>query len=186
MNNIKIIAALGVLAAATAGTAHAQAQSPQQSVTKLERSMRDMANRLGSEKLDPNQARPIYEGKLSVDPKKDPWRPVTSEWMAQQTQHDPYLHKNSFSTRVAVDYNGDGHIDAAQMYQNSKQAAVIVTFGGPKPNPPAIVFKTDVKFGGGEEIVAAGRNRILLSIPDAAAYLLFMDRTGPKLISYGE
>src|SRR3546814_13252431 len=78
------------------------------------------------------------------------------------------------------------HSDTAQMVNNSRQGAVFVTFGGPNRRAPALAFKIDRPFTGGEEIRAAGRNRILLTIPDVSEHLLFMDRIGPKVINFGE
>lgn len=174
------------IAAILSVPAFAQSSEAQRSVAALERSMQQAAARLGTARLDPKEARAPYQGNLNIDPAKDAWRPVTSEAMRQATAQDPWLNKAKFSVAALVDFDGDGKMDTAQMVQNSRQSAVIVTFGGPARRPPVIAYKSDTLFGGGEEIRAAGRNRILLTIPDVSEQLLFMDRTGPKVISFGE
>src|SRR3546814_6110751 len=83
--------------------------------------------------------------------------------MRQATSKDAFLTKPRFSVSANVDFDGDGHIDTAQMVNNSRQGAVFVTFGGPNRRAPALAFKIDRPFTGGEEIRAAGRNRILRS-----------------------
>src|SRR3546814_4204432 len=84
----------------------------------------------------PAEARPPYQGKVNVDPSKDAWRPVTSEAMRQATSKDAFLTKPRFSVSANVDFDGDGHIDTAQMVNNSRQGAVFVTFGGPNRRAP--------------------------------------------------
>src|SRR3546814_12002803 len=83
--------------------------------------------------------------------------------MRQATSKNAFLTKPRFSVSANVDFDGDGHIDTAQMVNNSRQGAVFVTFGGPNRRAPALAFKIDRPFTGGEEIHAAGRNRILSS-----------------------
>lgn len=166
----------------------AQTLSPQQSVVEQDRLMRANAVRLGNMRLDPAQAQAPYRGSINLDARKDPWRAVTSAQMVAsvRAQNDPYLLKTGYSLRAMVDYDGDGVIDVAQAVNNSRQGAVMITFGGPKPRPPVIAFKMDSKFEAGEEIIAAGRNRVAVYIPDARSHLLFLDRTGPKVITFGE
>lgn len=183
MKTLKIIAAITSLAAAT--PALAQTGNPSQSAAEMDRAMRAQAARLGSVAIDPSKTRPIYNGTLRIDPRTDPWRPVTNEGM-HQTNQDPWTSKPTYSLRIAVDFDGDGNIDAAQAYNNSKQGAVIVTFGGPKPRAPLVVYKSDRQFHSGEEIVAAGRNRILVNVPDARSILLFMYRGQPRIMVYGD
>src|SRR3546814_19046962 len=99
--------------------------------------------RLGNARLNPAEARPPYQGKVNVDPSKDAWRPVTSEAMRQATSKDAFLTKPRFSVSANVDFDGDGHIDTAQMVNNSRQGAVFVTFGGPNRRAPQLAFKID-------------------------------------------
>src|SRR3546814_3755242 len=101
------------------------------------------------------------------DPSKEAWRPFTSEAMRHATSKDAFVTKPRFSVSANVDLDGDGHIDTAQMVNNSRQGAVFVTFGGPNRRAPALAFKIDRPFTGGEDIRPAGRNRILLTIPQA-------------------
>ena len=177
---------MGVAAIVTSATAFAQSGDAKSSVAQMERAMQQTAARLGSARLNPAEAKAPYQGKVTVDPSKDAWRPVTSEAMRQATSQDAWLTKPRFSVTASVDFDGDGHIDTAQMVNNSRQGAVFVTFGGPNRRAPALAFKIDRPFTGGEEIRAAGRNRILLTIPDVSEQLLFMDHSGPKVIKFGE
>src|SRR3546814_15718638 len=101
--------------------------------------------------------------------------------MRQATSKNAFLTKPRFSVSANVDFDGDGHIDTAQMVNNSRQGAVFVTFGGPNRRAPALAFKIDRPFTGGAEIRAAGRHRILLTLPDVSEHLIFMDRSGPKV-----
>lgn len=184
MKTLKFI--LAVSLAAGAFPAFAQSSEAQRSVAQMERAMQQTAARLGTARLNPAEARGPYQGKLNVDPSKDAWRPVTSEAMRQATAQDAWLTKPRFSVTASVDFDGDGHNDTAQMFNNSRQGAVLVTFGGPNRRAPVVAYKVDRPFTGGEEIRAAGRNRILVTIPDVSEQLLFMDRSGPKVISFGE
>lgn len=183
MKTLKIILALSAIAAASPVVA--QSGEAQRSVAQMERAMQQSAARLGAARLDPKDAHAPYTGKNNIDPAKDAWRPISSDSMRQATAHDAWLNKPRFSVTANVDFDGDGKMDTAQMVNNSRQAAVIVTFGGGR-RPPVVAFKMDGQFGGGEEIRPAGRNRILLTIPDASEQLMFMDRSGPKVISYGD
>src|SRR3546814_18903884 len=101
--------------------------------------------------------------------------------MRQATSKDAFLTKPRFSVSANVDFDGDGHIDTSQMVNNSRQGAVFVTFGGPNRSAPAIAFKIDRPFTGGDEIPDDGRNRILLTPTDVSEPLLFMVRSEPTI-----
>src|SRR3546814_18495763 len=121
---------LAVRLDAGAGPASAPAGDAKSSVAPMERAMQQTAARLGNGRLNPAEARPPYQGKVNVDPSKNAWRPVTSEAMRQATSKDAFLTKPRFSVSANVDFDGDGHIDTVQMVNNSRQDAVVVTFGG--------------------------------------------------------
>src|SRR3546814_12376770 len=127
MKTLKFI--LAVSLAAGAVPAFAQAGDAKSSVAQMERAMQQTAARLGNARLNPAEARPPYQGKVNVDPSKDAWRPVTSEAMRQATSKDAFLTKPRFSVSANVDFDGDGHIDTAQMVNNSRQERKSVVKG---------------------------------------------------------
>lgn len=177
-----ISAALGLLIAASPTLA--QVMTPAQAIAAHERSARATAQKLGSARINPRKLSPIYQGRLQIDARHDPWIPMTNKAM-NRTNTDQYTRKARYSLQVQVDFNGDGHADTAYIANNSRQAAVIVNLGG-QARRSIIAYKQDGTFIAGEEIFAAGRNRILVNVPGASQHLLLMANGQPRVVNYGE
>ena len=184
--------------------AFAQPVDPAEHVLEMEKGYRQFAAKLGNTVLDANEAQRSDEkgrGAAGLNLKDHPWRLVTQETMDQARQ-DPWLAKESYSLTIAVDYDGDGHDDIAQMYNSGQfiydpatpdvesdlYGGVIVHFGGPKAKDrtPQVAYVSDQGFLGAEEIYRSGDNRILLVFPDSRMILLFRDGRVPKAIVHGE
>ncbi len=126
-----------------------------------------------------SDAQGAYLGEIgTIDPAKDPWRVVTQEYMLKNTEN-PNYRPDRFSIAVQVDYDGDGTMDTARMYTNSKQSAVVVKYGDSGRNE--VIYKQDGLFGEGQQIFAAG-NRIALMTPDEG-YVLMARQQGKPVIS---
>lgn len=110
------------------------------------------------------KAWPASTNTRNLDPKKDPWKPVTSQEMAAYGGQ-----KRAYQTSIMVDYNKDGVQDRAYIANNSSQGAVIVELGGKKGTVIAYKFEGGMK--GGEEIAPAG-NRIVLQFPEVNVLIL--------------
>lgn len=135
------------------------------------------AQDLADERVTETQG--AYLGEIgTIDPAKDPWRVVTQEYMLENTGN-PNYRPDSFSIAVQVDYDGDGTMDTARMYTNSKQSAIVVKYGGSGRNE--VVYKQDGLFSEGQQIFAAG-NRIALMTPDEG-YVLMLRQQGKPVIS---
>lgn len=173
MKNIIIIAALMAGAAPVA----AMAQDSTDMGNEVQAIYAAQAKDLANESIGETQG--AYLGSIgTVDAAKDPWRVVTQEYMLQNTEN-PNYRPDRFSIAVQVDYDGDGTMDTARMYTNSKQSAVVVKYGATGRNE--VVYKQDGQFGEGEQIFAAG-NRIALMIPDQG-YVLMMRQNDKPVIS---
>lgn len=116
-----------------------------------------------------------------VDAAKDPWKLVTQQSMLASTE-DPYFRVPNYSLAVQLDFNGDGQQDVARMYNNSKQGAVVVTYGG--SGKREIVYKTDRPFANAEQIFAAG-NRIVVNYPEVSAVVLVHENGKPQAYAIG-
>lgn len=162
-----------VLALGLTASAPAFAQSNQ---AEADAGLRQIAASVGNAKLT-SRPEPIYRGRTTVDPTRDPWIPITAQSMAKSVE-DPALRRSSYMLTAKVDYDGDGVMDTAVLANNSTQGAVVVRFGAPGKRP-MVVYKMDGRFTGAQEIVAAGRNRILLSFPGSSLAILSMEGGRP-------
>jgi len=127
-------------------------------------------------------AQPRLEGRgenairgQNVDPAKDPWQPMSSQRMAAAAA--PGTAKKSYSLSASVDWNGDGVTDIAYLASNRTQIAVIVRLGA--NNGTAIAFRTPGAWGAGEELVAAGRRRLILNTPESTVAILSAESGKP-------
>jgi len=121
-------------------------------------------------------------GRENVDQRRDPWRPVTQQQMLAATQ-DPIFKVPNYSLQVQVDFNRDGQMDVARMYNNSRQGAIIVAYGG--LNRSEVIYKTNEPFSSGQQIIAAGRNKIVLNFPEARSVVLVQEGGAAKAYSIG-
>jgi hypothetical protein len=112
-----------------------------------------------------------------ADTARDPWRPVTSQQMAQEQVGD--ARKKTYSVSTKVDYNGDGIPDTAYIANNSRQGAVIVQLGGNKGQ--VVAFRSSSPFGSGQEIVAGGKRRIGLVYPESSVVVLTSEGGKPAV-----
>ena len=96
-----------------------------------------------------------------IDPKTDPWKVVTQQDMAAATSIATD-RVSDFNLSTRLDFDGDGQVDTVRMYNNSKQGAIVVSYGG--RDTREVVYKQDVTFGDAQQIFAAG-NRIILAAP---------------------
>lgn len=115
----------------------------------------------------------------AVDAKSDPWKPVTSQQMAQVTRS-----RQAYQTAVSVDYNGDGVADRAYIANNSKQGAVIVELGGGKGT--VVAYKTNDKLMGGQELAPAGKRRLVLQFPESSVMVLTSEGGKPQVFYIGD
>ena len=118
---------------------------------------------------------------IRVDAATDPWKLVTQQSMLASTE-DPYFRVPNYSLAVQVDFNNDGQQDVATMYNNSKQGAVVVTYGG--SGKREIVYKTERTFSNAEQIFAAG-NRIVVNYPEVSAVVLVQEDGKPQAYAIG-
>lgn len=118
---------------------------------------------------------------IRVNAAEDPWKLVTQQSMLASTE-DPYFRVPNYSLAVQVDFNNDGQQDVATMYNNSKQGAVVVTYGG--SGKREIVYKTDRPFSNAEQIFAAG-NRIVVNYPEVSAVVLAQENGKPQAYAFG-
>ena len=153
-------------------------------VAEHDRQVRETAARLGRVKITKLHLQPPYLSETDIDPDQDPWVPVTQAAM-KASNVDPFTQKEVYSLTANIDFDRDGVADLAQMANNSRQGAVIVTFGGKPDRPPLVAFESDERFLAGEEILPAGRHRVLLNIPGARQHLLVMNKREPRVASYG-
>ncbi len=181
---MKTLAISAVIGALLAIPAIAQTLTPAQAQAQQEQQLRSTAAQVGVMKIEPSWGRAPGEGVATIPESKDPWRAVTVQQMAAAVKGDPYLMKRNYSLQVAVDFNADGKPDVARIVNNSRQGAVIVYLGG--GGAPVVAYKQNGQLLGGEEIVVAGKNRILLNVPGVNSHLLFMRGGKPQVITYGE
>lgn len=73
-------------------------------------------------------AYPVGYGTKPIDPRTDPWRPVSDATVRPLLT--PKQRRARHAHRVVVDYDGDGIADAAWMVTNSRQMGVLVRLGG--------------------------------------------------------
>lgn len=156
--------------------------------SRAERDMIAWAARLGRARIKPEDLEPLNESGLSLDTSHQPSVLVTQQQMRdlQRGSDNPWTQKATYSIRVNVDFDADGHPDVAQMVTNSRQSAVIISFGGPRPRPPMVAYRGDFVFGPGEEIVAAGRNRVMLNISELGFVLMLLHEGEPRIYRTGE
>lgn len=115
----------------------------------------------------------------NVDAKRDPWKPVTPQQMAQATNT-----RQAYQVSATVDYNGDGVPDRAYIANNSKQGAVIVELGGGKGS--VVAYKTNDQLLGGQEIAAAGKRRLVLQFPESSVMVLTSEGGKPQVFYIGD
>jgi hypothetical protein len=110
---------------------------------------------------------------------KTPWRPVTSQEMAQ-AQGDRRTYKLS----TQVDYNGDGTPDTAYIATNGTEGAVVVQLGGNKGT--VVAFRSPQQLLGGQELASAGRRRIALNFPESSVVVLTAESGKPSVYYLGD
>ena len=109
----------------------------------------------------------------------NPWKPVTQQQMAETSGE-----RRNFQMAIQVDYNGDGIPDRAYMANNSQQGAVIVELGGNKGR--VIAFKGIGPFKTGQELIAAGKRRIVLQFPESSHVVLTSEGGKPAVYYLGD
>ena len=169
--------ALGLLAAAPSP---ASAAAPAE--TKCQ--ARSPGASLRNELVDPRQTEAAYHGRLQLDPRRDLWSPVTQAETHRANKNSPF-EKPFYCLRVRVDYDRDGHVDVAELVNNSRQGAVLVTFGGPLRRAPLVIYKRDEWFASGEEIKADGQHRVELNQPEVGVVTLLMQGGRPRAMYTG-
>lgn len=121
-----------------------------------------------------------YFGELGVlDPRRDRWEIITQESMLNRTPNPNYI-PDKFSLSARIDYNRDGVIDLVQMYENSRQAAVIVEDGA--SGRSRVIYSQDGHFTEAEQIFPSGEHMVMLNIPDSG-YILMLQHDGKPMIS---
>jgi hypothetical protein len=172
-----ILAAIAICAAAT--PVLAQDGLPADFQRTMDASVRSGAGRFATAQVRPNTT---IRNLGAVG--RDAWRPVTQQTMLSGTDY-PKIRGYAYAVETPVDFDGDGVMDVARMVNSANEGAVIVTFGD-KRKQPMIVFRSDRRFGNGEGLFAAGRNRLLVNIPEARQHLLFLQGGTPKVYTIGD
>jgi len=162
--NTKTIAAALLGIAVMAGPAFAQTKT-----------FAEMAQGMGSGDL--GKAWPVGYKQPAVA--KTPWRPVTSQEMAQSQNT-----KRAYKLSAQVDYNGDNVADTAYLATNGTQGAVVVQLGGGKGT--VVAFRSPEPMLGGQELAAAGRRRIALNFPESSVVVLSAETGKPAVYYIGD
>lgn len=115
---------------------------------------------------------------------RDPWRPVTQAMMSANVDY-PKIRGYVYAIEATVDFDGDNIPDVARLVNNSREGGVIVTFGD-KRKQPMVVFRSNRLFGSGEGLFAAGRNRLVVNIPEARQHVLYLQDGAPKVHTIGD
>lgn len=172
---MKFIRMLTALIATTTLCGVASAQSLDGSVAK-------MATRIGAAAKLSAKPQSAINGKLAPVTAADPLLPMTVAKMAATLP--PGEARKFYSLTTRVDYNGDGIEDVAYMAENSTQIAVVVQLGGNKGKVNA--YQANGQWGGGAEIVPAGKRRILVNFPESSVVVLSAESGKPAAYFYGE
>lgn len=157
--------------AGAAGEAKCQARPPGTS-------MRD-------EPVSPAKTEAAYHDRLQLDPRRHPWVPITQVETHQANKDSPF-EKPFYCLKARVDYNRDGYLDTAELVNNSRQGAVLVTFGGSRHRAPLVIYKRDERFQSGEEIRADGKYRVELNQPEIGTVTLLMQGSRPRAMYIGD
>lgn len=139
------------------------------------------AQRVGAMPRLEGKGEPAIRGQ-NVDAAKDPWQPMT--WQRMAAAAAPGTARKSYSLSAAVDWNGDGVTDIAYLASNRTQIAVIVRLGANKGT--AIAFRAPGAWGAGEELVAAGKRRLILNVPESAVAVLSAESGKPLAYFAGD
>ncbi|HEX8401973.1 MAG TPA: hypothetical protein VF628_09745 [Allosphingosinicella sp.] len=131
------------------------------------------------EPVDPAKTEAAYHGRLRLDLRRDPWVPVT-QVETHRANKGSMFEKPFYCLEARVDYDRDGHLDTAELVNNRRQAAVLVTFGGPRRRVPLVIYKVDERFQNGEEVRADGRHRVELNRPEIGTVTLLMQGGRPR------
>jgi len=118
----------------------------------------------------------------NVDAAKDPWTPMTVARMAAAAA--PGEAKKTYSLSAQVDWNGDGVADVAYLATNRTQMAVLVRLGGNKGT--AVAYRSTGSWGAGEELVAAGKRRLILNVPESTTVVLSAESGRPMAYFTGD
>lgn len=143
--------------------------------------LRQAAQRVGALPKLTGESETALRGR-AVDAAKDPWKPLT--WQQMAAAEAPGEAKKSYSLSAQVDWNGDGIMDIAYMATNSTQAAVLVRLGGGKG--VAVAFRMEGVWASGEEIVAAGKRRLILNVPESTVAILTAESGRPLAYFSGD
>ena len=103
------------------------------------------------------------------------WTPVTLAYMNSTVAPNERVRTLSLSARV--DWNGDGVPDVAYMANGQDEMAVIVQLGGNKGR--VFAMRWPGQWGGRQEIVAAGKRRIIVNMPEADRFTLSAESGKP-------
>lgn len=153
------------------------------SAQSLDGSVNQMATRIGmAAKLSAKPEAAVNGDIGAVNEAKDPFKPVGYQQMASTMAAGEAAKYYSLSTKV--DYDGDGVQDVVYMAQNSAQVAVVVQLGNGKGK--VFAYRAKGQWGGGNEIMAAGKRRILINYPGSSIVVLSAESGRPAAYFYGE
>lgn len=117
----------------------------------------------------------------NVDAAKSPWVAISSKQAGEGLPESE--RKRAYSVSANLDWNGDGILDQAFMARNASQIAVMVRLGGNKGQ--VVAYKAEGQWGGGEEIISAGR-RIIVNFPESSMVILTAESGQPTVRYVGD
>lgn len=171
-----ILATIAICAAAM--PALAQEGLPADFQRTMDASVRNGTGRIANMKVSANTT---VQG---LGPVTAGWRPVTQADMLKSPDY-PKIRGYVYALSAQVDFDGDGKADTAQLVDNGREGGVLVRFGDTR-RQPVLVFRSDRRFGSGEGLFAAGRNRLVLNIPESRQHVLYLQNGTPKVHTIGD